>query len=81
MPGLLPNIGMVVDDNDSASVLNPFFTSVNQPAYLMGQMAMDLLKRRMKQKTVAPAKIVLECDLHLRNSVSTGPNKVQTIED
>ncbi|HEX7715355.1 MAG TPA: LacI family DNA-binding transcriptional regulator [Bacillota bacterium] len=64
------------DDNDSDSVLNPFFTSVNQPAYLMGQMAMDLLQRQMKQKNIAPAKMILECELHVRNSVGIGPNKV-----
>ncbi|MGE5582836.1 MAG: LacI family DNA-binding transcriptional regulator [Bacillota bacterium] len=72
------DIGIVCfDDNDSDSVLNPFFTSTNQPAYLMGQMAMDLLKRQMKQKNAAPAKIVLECELHVRNSVvGIGPDKV-----
>lgn len=60
------------DDNDSDSVLNPFFTSVNQPAYLMGYMAVESLLRQMKQKN-EPTKVILESNFCIRNSTGVGP--------
>lgn len=62
------------DDNGSDSVLHPFFTSMNQPAYMMGQMAVDLLMRQMKQKQAAPAKIILESNFCIRKSAGLGVN-------
>jgi LacI family transcriptional regulator len=61
------------DDIDTGAVLNPFFTSVNQPAYMMGQMAVELLIGQMKQKQVSATRIILESDLIRRNSESAGP--------
>jgi LacI family transcriptional regulator len=61
------------DDNDSDSVLNPFFTSINQPAYMMGYMAVDSLLRQMKQKNNEPIKAILESSLCIRNSTGVGP--------
>ncbi|TCL61505.1 LacI family transcriptional regulator [Hydrogenispora ethanolica] len=64
------DIGIVCfDDNDSASVLNPFFTSINQPAYMMGQMAVDILVHRMKHKNSSPTRVLLESNFLIRGSV------------
>lgn len=56
------------DELDDGSVLNPFFTSMNQPAYEMGFRAMDLLLKQMKKKSCEPRKIYLDSDLFIRHS-------------
>ena len=55
------------DAGDSGATLNPFFTSMVQPAYLMGQIAVELLLRQIKQKDTS-ARVILESDLILRDS-------------
>lgn len=57
------------DAGDSGATLNPFFTSMVQPAYLMGQIAVELLLRQIKQKDTS-ARIILESDLIIRDSAS-----------
>lgn len=52
----------------SDSVINPFFTSINQPAYMMGQIAVDLLIRQIKDNNPSPTKVLLESDLCIRDS-------------
>lgn len=56
------------DAADTDATLNPFFTSMVQPVYTMGQMAVELLIRRLKQKTIAPTKVILEPQFIVRES-------------
>lgn len=56
------------DANDNGATLNPFFTTISQPAYMMGQMAVELLLRQIKQKEASATKIILESELIVRNS-------------
>lgn len=57
------------DAAETGATLTPFFTSMVQPAYMMGQMAVDLLLRQMKQKDAPAARVILESELIIRDSV------------
>ncbi len=59
------------DAADTGATINPFFTSIIQPVYTMGQMAVDLLLRQMKQKKAPAAKVILEPQLIIRESTGT----------
>lgn len=56
------------DDFDNGSVLNPFFTSMNQPAYEIGLIAMELLIKQIKKEINDPERIILESSLCVRHS-------------
>ncbi len=56
------------DDFDNGSVLNPFFTSMNQPAYEMGLLAMDLLIKQIKGDNQSVENIFLESNFCIRHS-------------
>jgi DNA-binding LacI/PurR family transcriptional regulator len=47
----------------------PFFTGMIQPAYMMGQLAVELLMNRIKKPAAPPTRIMLKSDFVPRNSV------------
>lgn len=56
------------DAADTDAILNPFFTSMVQPAHTMGEMAVELLLRRLKNKNSTPTKVILEPQFFVRES-------------
>lgn len=61
------------DDNDSNS-FKPFFTSVIQPAYMMGYVAAEILIKRLKNNKKGQAnKILMQTELVKRYSTAPGP--------
>ncbi len=56
------------DAADTDAILNPFFTSMVQPAYTMGQMAVELLLRRLKHISSTTTKVILEPQFFIRES-------------
>ncbi len=60
------------DDNDSSSTLDPFFTSVIQPAYMIGYMAAELLLKRLKNNgDTNPTRLILKPELITRHSTAS----------
>lgn len=57
-----------VDDVASASMIDPFLTVVEQPAYDIGQMAMQCLVDRIKGSTKPPVTHILPVELIVRRS-------------
>lgn len=57
-----------VDDVAPASIINPFLTVVEQPAYHIGQMAMQCLVNRIKGSTEPPDTHILPVELIVRRS-------------
>ncbi len=60
------------DAADTDGTLNPFFTSVVQPAHTMGQMAVELLLQKLKNRKSVATKVILEPQFVVRES--TGKN-------
>jgi LacI family transcriptional regulator len=58
------------DAADTDATLNPFFTSMVQPSHTMGEMAVELLMRRLKNKKSAPTKVILEPQFFRRESTA-----------
>ncbi len=56
------------DAADTDATLNPFFTSMVQPSRAMGEMAVELLLRRLKNKNIAATKVILEPQFVMRES-------------
>jgi len=61
------------DDND-LNAFNPFFTSVIQPAYMMGYVAAEVLLQRFKNEKASQAnKIIMQPELVVRRSTARPP--------
>jgi LacI family transcriptional regulator len=56
------------DELDNRTVLDPFFTSMNQQAYEMGVKAMDLLLKQINKELKGTEKIYLDPQLFVRHS-------------
>jgi LacI family transcriptional regulator len=56
------------DAADTDATLNPFFTSMVQPSHTMGEMAVELLLRRLKNKNSETTKLILEPQFFMRES-------------
>jgi LacI family transcriptional regulator len=56
------------DDFDLADIMRPAITVVRQPVQRLGQMAADLLFKRLDKPNAAPQKITLPVELILRSS-------------
>ena len=57
-----------VDDVEAASTIDPFLTVVEQPAYQIGQLAMQCLVNRIKGNEGPPVKHILPVELIVRRS-------------
>lgn len=57
-----------VDDVKPASMIDPFLTVVEQPAYEIGQLAMKCLVKRIQGSRVPPAMHILPVELIVRRS-------------
>jgi len=63
------DVGLVcVDDIEAASLIDPFLTVAAQPAYEMGQIAMEMLIERIEGSTHPPRRVVLPVELLVRRS-------------
>jgi DNA-binding LacI/PurR family transcriptional regulator len=56
------------DELDNRTVLDPFFTSMNQQAYEMGVKAMDMLLKQINKELKGTEKIYLDPQLFVRHS-------------
>lgn len=74
----LRNVGLRVPDDISIACFddfgwveeaNPFFSVASQPAYQFGEIGMQLLLERIKDREQAPRQVILPCQVHLRESV------------
>ena len=59
------------DDIAMASTVNPPLTTVRQPMYQIGQLALDMLIKRMTGETIRQPRVRLDTELVIRDS--TGP--------
>ncbi|GAB5521657.1 MAG: transcriptional regulator DegA [Rhodothermales bacterium] len=57
-----------VDDLETASLIDPFLTVAAQPAYDIGQLAMEMLIERIDGKTYPARKVMLPVELIVRRS-------------
>ncbi|MEM1095530.1 MAG: LacI family DNA-binding transcriptional regulator [Bacteroidota bacterium] len=57
-----------VDDLETASLIDPFLTVAAQPAYDIGQLAMEMLIERIEGKTYPARKVMLPVELIVRRS-------------
>jgi LacI family transcriptional regulator len=57
-----------VDDIEAASLIDPFLTVAAQPAYEIGQTAMEMLAERIEGSTRSPRQVVLPVELIVRRS-------------
>ena len=57
-----------VDDTESASLIDPFLTVAAQPAYEIGQIAMEMLIERIAGRPYPPRKVTLPVELIVRRS-------------
>ncbi len=62
------------DETVWASLLEPSLTTVEQPTYELGQLAAELLLRRIQDNARPRQKIVLQATLHIRQSSGTPLN-------
>ena len=70
-----------VDDIESASLIDPFLTVAAQPAYEIGQIAMEMLIERIGGRSYPPRKVTLPAELIVRRSSLRSrslPNKKET---
>jgi len=58
------------DDLPESFVSDPFLTVVRQPAYEMGEQAVELLLQRLKEPTKEPQEVVLPTEILIRKSSS-----------
>ncbi|UHA72821.1 LacI family DNA-binding transcriptional regulator [Paenibacillus sp. 481] len=58
------------DDFGRLEEANPFFTVASQPAYQFGELGIQLLLERIRDRNRAVRRIVLPCSIHLRQSVA-----------
>ncbi|MEW8978821.1 MAG: LacI family DNA-binding transcriptional regulator [Symbiobacterium sp.] len=63
------------DDVELASMLDPFLTVTQQPAYTFGTIAVQLLLERMEGNVTIPRRVVLEPTLTIRRSTIGGSTK------
>lgn len=63
------------DDEPICEYLNPTLTSVAQPMEEMGQTAMDVLLKRMRNPRLEPGKHILPVRMIRRNSIGPVPTK------
>lgn len=57
-----------IDDIESASMIDPFLTVAAQPAFEIGQIAMDMLLERVGGRDYPPRKVTLPVNLIVRRS-------------
>lgn len=69
VPGDISVIG--VDNIRMASMVRPLLTTVAQPMYDIGAVSMRLLTKLMKKENVEQARVTLQHELIVRNSVSS----------
>jgi len=74
----LNNVGLRVPDDISIACFddfgwveeaNPFFSVASQPAYQFGETGIQLLLERIKDRDQASRRIILPCQVHMRQSV------------
>lgn len=58
------------DDNDE-NTFNPFFTSIIQPAYMMGHVAAELLLKRLKSKDAEVSRLQMQPRMVIRHSTAS----------
>ncbi|KJB84826.1 LacI family transcriptional regulator [Paenibacillus sp. E194] len=75
---VLNNVGLRVPDDISIACFddfgwveeaNPFFSVASQPAYQFGETGMQLLLERIKDRDQASRRVILPCQVHMRQSV------------
>lgn len=69
--GVPEDISVACFDDNDLNAYKPFFTSVIQPAYMMGYVAAEVLLQRLKSEKVGPAnKIIMQPELVVRQSTA-----------
>ena len=68
-----------VDDLETASLIDPFLTVAAQPAYEIGQIAMEMLIERIEGRTYPPRKVILPVELIVRRSSLKQPSPPQEV--
>jgi LacI family transcriptional regulator len=67
-PGQISLLGF--DDFEWSTLLQPYLSTVKQPLEQLGERACELLLERLEGKLTRPQKVLLPCDLAIRNSVA-----------
>lgn len=63
------------DSTSYCNELRPELTSVSQPLRLMGEKAVELLVRRMREEPIESPEVIIPCGFDVRSSTSSNPSQ------